>query len=395
MNFTKLKNFCDEMSANHTPGCSLRVYEKGSPVFSYDCGVSSLETGKKMRGDEFFWIYSCSKVATVTGALKLVEDGIILINDPVYEYIPEWRDVKVKRPDGTFSSPASPVTVGDLFSMTAGLDYNMNSPAIQRLKSDTEGKCPTGDFARVMASEPLWFDPGTKWQYSLCHDVLAGLVAIVSGMPFRDYMKKNVFEPLGMNETFYHADDRIYARMAEQYTFVADGSGIVADITEAQKNGTDAKSGHFTNVGKENHHIFGPEHDSGGAGIVTTADDYAKLCGALANGGRNAGGERIISEAAIKLLTTNRLSEEIRHRDFSWTALRGYGYGLGVRVNINPAESGSVSPVGEFGWGGAAGASVVCDTESGIGAFFVQHTLNPREEWYQPRLRNLVFGAID
>ena len=395
MNFTKLKNFCDEMSANHTPGCSLRVYEKGRPVFSYDCGVSSLETGKKMRGDEFFWIYSCSKVATVTGALRLVEDGIILINDPVYDYIPEWRDVKVRRPDGTLSSPASPVTVGDLFSMTAGLDYNLNSQTVQRLKSGTEGKCPTGDFARAMASEPLWFDPGTKWRYSLCHDVLAGLVAIVSGMPFRDYMRKNVFGPLGMNETFYHADERVLARMAEQYTFVADGSGIITDITEAQKNGTDAKSGHFTNVGKGNSHIFGTEYDSGGAGIVTTADDYAKLCGALANGGRNADGERIISEAAIKLMTTNRLSEEIRHRDFNWSALRGYGYGLGVRVNISPAESGSVSPVGEFGWGGAAGASVVCDTESGVGAFFVQHTLNPREEWYQPRLRNLVFGAID
>ena len=395
MNFRKLQAFCDEMSANHTPGCSLRVFEKGRPVFSYDRGVSSLETGKKMRGDEFFWIYSCSKVATVTGALKLVEDGIILINDPVYDYIPEWRDVKVRRPDGTLSSPASPVTVGDLFSMTAGLDYNLNSQTVQRLKSGTEGKCPTGDFARAMVSEPLWFDPGTKWRYSLCHDVLAGLVAIVSGMPFRDYMRKNVFGPLGMNETFYHADERVLARMAEQYTFVADGSGIITDITEAQKNGTDAKSGHFTNVGKGNSHIFGTEYDSGGAGIVTTADDYAKLCGALANGGRNADGERIISEAAIKLMTTNRLSEEIRHRDFNWSALRGYGYGLGVRVNISPAESGSVSPVGEFGWGGAAGASVVCDTESGVGAFFVQHTLNPREEWYQPRLRNLVFGAID
>ena len=150
MNFTKLKNFCDEMSAKHTPGCSLRVYEKGRPVFSYDCGVSSLETGKKMQGDEFFWIYSCSKVATVTGALKLVEDGIILINDPVYEYIPEWRDVKVKRPDGTLSTPASPVTIGDLFSMTAGMDYNFGSEAIKRVKAATGGKCPhRGDDAGV------------------------------------------------------------------------------------------------------------------------------------------------------------------------------------------------------------------------------------------------------
>ena len=108
MNLDIIKNFCDRMADERTPGCSVRVYLKGRPIYSYDCGVSSLETGKKMRGDEFFWIYSCSKVATVTGALKLVEDGIILINDPVYEYIPEWRDVKVKRPDGTLSTPASP-----------------------------------------------------------------------------------------------------------------------------------------------------------------------------------------------------------------------------------------------------------------------------------------------
>ena len=94
-------------------------------------------------------------------------------------------------------------------------------------------------------------------------------------------------------------------------------------------------------------------------------------------------------------MTTNRLSEEIRRRDFSWWALKGYGYGLGVRVNMDAAVSGSVSPVGDFGWGGAAGASVVCDRESGLGAFFVQHTLNPREEWYQPRLRNLLFAALD
>ena len=394
MNLDIIKNFCDRMADERTPGCSVRVYLKGRPIYSYDAGVSSLETGKKMQGDEFFWIYSCSKVATVTGALKLVEDGIILINDPVYEYIPEWRDVKVKRPDGTLSTPASPVTIGDLFSMTAGMDYNFGSEAIKRVKAATGGKCPTEEMTREFASEPLWFDPGTKWQYSLCHDVLAGLVGIVSGMPFRDYMRERVFLPLGMEDTYYHANDRILSRMAEQYTFVADGSGIVTDTTEAQIKGTDAKSGHFVNVGKDNPDILGDEYDSGGAGIVTTADDYAKLCGALANGGRNAGGERIISEASIKLMTTNRLSEEIRRRDFNWWALKGYGYGLGVRVNMDAAVSGSVSPVGEFGWGGAAGASVVCDRESGLGAFFVQHTLNPREEWYQPRLRNILFACL-
>ena len=94
-------------------------------------------------------------------------------------------------------------------------------------------------------------------------------------------------------------------------------------------------------------------------------------------------------------MTTNRLSEEIRRRDFNWFALRGYGYGLGVRVNINPAESGSVSPVGEFGWGGAAGATVLCDTQNRLAVFYAHHMLNPQEGYYQPRLRNVVYSCLD
>ena len=122
--------------------------------------------------------------------------------------------------------------------------------------------------------------------------------------------------------------------------------------------------------------------------------DYAKLTAALANNGLGLTGERILSAASLNLMKTNRLGEA-QLRDFNWKQLSGYGYGLGVRTHIDKAKSGSVSNIGEFGWGGAAGATVIVDTEAKLGVFFVQHTLNPREEWYQPRLRNVVYSCID
>ena len=393
--FSKLKTFCDQMVEKRTPGCVLVAYHKGEKVFEYAAGISSIETGKPMQGDEYFNIYSCSKVMTVTAAAQLLERGIFLLNDPLGEYIPEYANMKVHTKDGVVDA-VNKITVGDLFSMTAGLNYNLNSESIKRARELTGGTMDTSTVVRCIASEPLSFEPGTHWQYSLCHDVLAGLVSIVTGMKFRDYVKANILDPLGMTETVYHATPEIEARMAEQYTFIPDNGGEVKDIVEAQKRGTAGgytSDGSFRNVGKKVSHILGPEYDSGGAGVTTTASDYAKFVAALSRGGLGLTGERILAPATVELMKVNRLGE-VQLRDFNWSALRGYGYGLGVRTHIDQAKSGSIAYLGEFGWGGAAGATVIIDTTAQLGLFFAQHTLNPREEWYQPRLRNVAYSCL-
>lgn len=141
------------------------------------------------------------------------------MNDPLGEYIPEFRNMKVRTKDGIVDAQ-NKITIGDLFSMTAGLDYNLNSESIKRARELTGGVMNTAEVVRCIASEPLSFEPGTHWQYSLCHDVLAGLVSIITGMKFRDYVKENILDPLDMHETVYHATPEIEALMAEQYTFV-------------------------------------------------------------------------------------------------------------------------------------------------------------------------------
>jgi len=391
MDFTYLKEFMDRMAQDRTPGCAAQVYVGGERVFRYEIGYSSLETKTHLNGTEHYNIYSCSKVATCTAAAQLLERGFYLLSDPLYEYIPEFRHMSVKQADSSLVEAKNPITIGDLFSMTAGLNYDTKAIDLDEIRKQTNNNMDTLTVIRAIAKGPLDFEPGTRWQYSLCHDVLAGLVEVVSGMKFRDYVDTNIFEPLGMTRTTFHANPAILKNMAEQYRFVPNGAESEFNIVEAQKYGS-SNDGTFVNVGKERHLVFGPEYDSGGAGIITTVPDYAKFLAALANNGMGLTGERILSPNTVELMKTNRLTEAQR-KTMNWKQLQGYGYGLGVRTFIDKTV-GHTCNIGEFGWGGAAGATAMVDTNANLAVFFAQHTLNPREEWYMPRLRNVVYTCL-
>lgn len=391
MDFTNLKNFLDYMATERTPGNAIEVFVDGKQVFRYACGFSDLESGTPMSGDEMFNIYSCSKITTVTAGLQLLERGKILLGDPLYEYIPEFKEMYIKTTEGNLVKAKKPITIGDLFTMTAGFSYNFDTEGFKKARELTKGKMDTVETIRCIASDPICFEPGTHWQYSICHDVLAALISVISGQKFRDYVKDNIFEPLNMTKSVYHQTEETLARTASQYTFVP-VSGEVTDIVEAQKSGRE-KLGSFQKIDKVNKHILGEEYDSGGAGIITTMSDYEKLLVALANYGTGLTGEQILSKYSVELLKTNRLTPELR-KDFNWKQLVGCGYGLGVRTHMSPAESGLICNPGEFGWGGAAGASAIMDTQANLAVFYVQHTLNPREEFYQPRFMNVMYSSL-
>ena len=404
MDFTYLKQFLDHMAAERSPGNAVAVYQGGKLVYEYASGYADLESKTPLKGDELFNIYSCSKVATVTAGVQLLERGQFLLTDPLYEYIPEFRHMQVRTASGHVVPAQNPITIGQLFTMTAGFNYNTKVPAFEKARQLTEGRMDTVEVIKCLAEEPLSFEPGTHWQYSLCHDVLAGLISVVSGQKFRDYVRQNIFEPLEMTSSVYHHTDETRQRTASQYTFVAGGGEAETDIVEAQKGRRAASAdatlsgtpiaGTFKNVGKEVSHIFGEEYDSGGAGIITNVTDYAKLMAALAGFGVGANGERILSAQGVELMRTNQLTPE-QMKDYSWRQCAGCGYGLGVRTHMDPAKSGLVCSLGEFGWGGAAGATVIADPSRQLGVFYAQHCLSPREEYYQPRLRNVVYTCLD
>ncbi|MBQ9785163.1 MAG: beta-lactamase family protein [Clostridia bacterium] len=390
MDFTNLKEFMDRLTAWRIPGNSVVVYKDNKEVFSYQSGYSSLEKQIPMQGGELFNIYSCSKPTTVTAALQLYEKGFFLLDDPLYEYIPAFRDMTVRTESGEIVKAERPITMRHLFTMTAGLDYNTNAPWRARAEARTGGKMQTLEVVKAIAEDPLHFQPGEKWNYSMCHDVLAAAVEAISGQKFRDYVKEHIFEPLDMKTSCYH-NAAVCDRIAEQYRFEQVGDN---DAVKLQSGQIQSADGVAVNVGKTNNYlIFGEEYDSGGAGITTSVEDYAKFANALANGGVGATGEKILSAGTVELLRTNQLTPA-QSASYSWVQLKGYGYGLGVRTMTDRAKSGFNGAVSEFGWGGAAGASIYVDPELRLGVFYAHHMLNPQETYYQPRLRNVIYSCV-
>ncbi len=394
MNFDNLKNLLDGfVNDGYAPGNTILVYLGDNEVFRYTCGHADLEGRVALSGKEHFNMYSCSKIATVTAALQLLEQGKFLLSDPLYEYIPEYKTMYVKTPEGEIVKAEKHIKIQNIFNMTAGLTYNVDTPAVEKAMRLTDGKMDNITVAKCLAEDPLAFEPGERFLYSLCHDVLSALVEIVSGKKFRDYVKENIFDPLGMTQSAYHLNDELRSKMAPQYRFVPLGKEEEFNLVEAQKNGT-AKDGYFIDVGiQRGSKLQGPEFDSGGAGIISTADDYTKLAAALANMGLGLNGERILSPRTVELMRTNTLTEE-QLKTFDWKQLVGYGYGQGVRTMMDVAQGGSLSSIGEFGWGGAAGATVFADPSIRLAAVYLKHTLNPREAYYMPRLRNALYSCL-
>lgn len=389
MNFNYLKEFMDRLTAEHVPGNSIVVYHENKEVFRYSSGYNDYESKTPMTGEELLNIYSCTKPATVTAALQLYEKGYFLLDDPLYEFMPQFRQMYVKEEGGTIREAKNPITMRHLFTMTSGFTYEKDSPSMQQAVIDTQGKMPTVQALKYLAKEPLAFEPGSHWKYSLSHDVLAAVVEIISGKRFQDYMKEEVFAPIGVEDIHFHQTEDTLRRTASQYMFRTDEE---IEISKGQTSAA-GKTGYWEKQTKDNDLLYGPEYDSGGAGIIVSVPDYAKFASCLANGGIAPNGEQILSAGTIDLLRTNQLSDA-QMKDFNWSQLNGYGYGLGVRTIVNRAAAGFNGPVGEFGWGGAAGATLSADPDGKFAYFYAHHMLVPKEEYYQPRLRNVAYSCL-
>ena len=388
MDFTNLKNFLDHLTSWRIPGNGVKVCLEGKEVFSYTSGYADVEKKIPMSLDHYLNIYSCSKVTTVTAALQLYEQGKFLLDDPLYAFIPEYKEMYIDGENGLVKAQ-NPITLRQLFTMTSGLTYNRKTQAFDKARELTNGKMDTLTVIRCLASDPLAFEPGERWNYSLSHDVLAAVVEVISGKHFSQYVQENIFEPLDMKAVYHNQS--VQDKMAAQYEYIDGNAGTMVERQSGKVEGND---GYYKPVGLNvgGDLDFGQNYDSGGGGITTTINDYSKLCVALANGGVGATGEKILGAGTIDLMRTNQLNEQ-QLKYLTWPQLKGYGYGLGVRTLINKA-AGTTGNVGEFGWGGAAGATVLVDPDLKLSVFYAHHMLNPQEDYYQPRLRNVVYSCI-
>ena len=337
--FEKTKSFCDSFLELGLPGFDLAVYKDGETILRHTGGYSDLENKIPVNGKERYNIYSCSKVITCAAAMQLWEKGLFSLDDKLSDYMPEFSEMTVKTPDGIVPAK-NPIYIHNLFEMTAGFSYNGLSDNMMLARKETDGRCPTRETMKYLAKDPLLFEPGDRWEYSLAHDVIAALVEVVSGEKFEDYVKKNIFEPLGMKDSSFMIPDEEMSTVCEQYRF---------------------ENGKAVNVGKRISYKYGTEYASGGAGCISTVEDYMKFLEALRVG------DTILKKETIDLMCTDRLTPK-QKRTF-WNAST-HGYGLGIRCP-NGHEKRT-----DFGWGGAASAWLAVDRVNNLSLYFGTHMLS-------------------
>jgi len=374
MDFSLLTEFLNRIPKLGVPGCDCLVYHKHKPVYRHMAGYSDKEQELPMQKDALYNLYSAGKLLTCTAALMLYERGDFLLSDPIYEYLPAFKHMQV-RVDGDLKEAKNHIAVGDLFSMKSGITHDIRIKPIVDMRQATGGKCPTVSVANALAEEPLLFEPGTRYHYGLSHDVLGALVEVISGMSLGTFCEQNIFKPLGMTRTTYLPDVETEARLAPMYMHLPEEKKTIK-------------------ISSKNVFRLGELHESGGAGVISSTEDYMKLIECLCNGGKAPSGASVLSSSTIDLMRTNCLDENAL-QDFDWPDLIGYGYGLGVRTMIDKAKSGSPGSYGEFGWGGAAGAYVLIDPEKELSLFYVQHMLESLEPYIHPRLRNIAYSCLD
>ena len=387
MSFERVTEYLDSLEEKYgVKGLDCKVMRRHETLYRHMAGVSDYAMTKPGSEKDIYDIYSMSKIATMTAVMQLIEQGKIGLKDPVSKYLPEYGQMYYdphfelgKWPfawptkDSDLLPAKNPIIIEDLMSMTAGLTYDTMAEPIRRLQLESGNKASPREMVRAIAQIPLIFEPGTHYAYSLGHDVLAGVVEVVSGLTFGAYMQKNVFGPLGMRDIWYQIPEREKYRLSAQYAC----DFATGKLTPQEGNGF----------------RLSENYESGGAGLTTSVEEYSKLLDALACNGEGLTGARILKPESVKDMGTNRL-DEVQMKDFAMGGKVGYGYGLGVRVLVD--QSTSKSPVGEFGWDGAACAYALIDPINEISICYFQQTLGMIRAYSEihPTLRDLVYEGI-
>ncbi len=358
--FEQTKALCQHFLNMGIPGFDLIVYKDGKCVLRHMGGYADPENKIPMQGNEKYHIYSCSKLITCVAAMQLWEQGKFSLEDNLSDYLPAFSEMTVKTENG-IKKAKNPIKILHLFQMTAGLTYEMHTPALEEYYSIPNNHCPTVETVNQFAKTPLAYEPGEGWKYSLAHDVLGALVEVVSGEKFENYVKTHIFAPLGMNNSDFLHPLEDWTGFAKQYIY-------------------DSSTGRFIPTLRYWCHL-GKDFAGGGGGCTSTVEDYIKFLEALRIG------DVILKKETIALMATDHLTEKQRAM---YSKAANFGYGLGMRTPLqNPAQT-------DFGWGGAAGAYAAVDLVNNLSFYYSQHVLGAPNrhlrEWLYTTIRADLLG---
>lgn len=373
-------------------GAQVAVVRHGAVAHYSALGLADRERDKPVTEDTIWRIYSMTKPITAVALMMLYEQGHFQLNDPVERFIPQWRDMKVGVKDGSGGAQLvdadRPMQVRDLLMHMSGIGYGPGNGALDlgpvgeqrrppaiRLDHDLEAMIDR------LATTPLRFHPGSHWLYSLGIDVCGRLVEIMSGRRLDEYMRDEIFVPLGMTDTGFCVPAAAADRLAACYARNSRKELVLVDDP--------ANSSYLTP----------PSFLAGGGGLVSTIGDYMRFTRMLAGGGE-LDGRRVLSRKTVGLMTVNHLPGRGQLSDFALpggygeVGFEGMGFGLSMAVNVGPAASAGSGSVGDFMWGGAASTTFWVDPVEDMSVVFMTQLLPSGTFNFRGQLRSIVYGAL-
>jgi CubicO group peptidase (beta-lactamase class C family) len=362
-------------------GVVTTVVRRGKVAQLEAIGMMDIEAGKPMKPDTIFRIYSMSKPITTVAAMLLWEEGRFQLDDPVSQYIPELKGLRVHAGKGDETVEARrEITIRDLMRHTSGLTYGAFGDApvdkLYRAKRVLDPKSSLQDMVAKLSKIPLQDQPGTRFRYSVSTDVLGRLVEVVSGKSLDAFFEERIFKPLDMVDSAFFVPESKLDRFAANYG--PDGKGGLKPIDVPAKSP-------YRSL---------PKLLSGGGGLVSTARDYTRFCQMLLNGGELEG-TRLLRKETVQLMTTNQIPDEALPISPPTTKgpAKGLGFGLGFAVVMEPSESNPSAVIGEYYWGGAASTTfLICPKHETIIITLAQFM--PFTPKLGEAVKPIVYGAI-
>ena len=370
-------------------GAAGMIIRHGTEAYCSSFGMRDREKKAPLENNAIYRIWSMSKTFTIAAAMTLYEKALFRLHEPIADFIPAFKNIKVAESDerGVIKLvPARrPITFEHLFTMTSGLpypgeeSYSALMMARNSRRSDNakaQGKAwNTVKCVEEAAKVPLCFHPGERWLYGFSHDVLGGLIEVISGKTLGAYLSETIFKPLGLKDTAFHVPAEKQNRVAKPYRLGPKGLEAVPD------------------TGNDNASPNPPAFESGGGGLCSTMADCAKYAQMLLHNGK-AGKERILSRKTIELIKKNHCNTALLEPSF-FPHMAGYGYGLGVRTMMDTAKAGLNGSVGEWAWDGLMGTYYCVDPEEDMVALFFIQLLSDINSDLQRGFVQTVYSAID
>lgn len=372
-----------DIHAQRIPGAVMLVSHKGECIFENALGQQDAAHNIPMAMDSIFRIYSMTKPIVSMALMMLVEEGKLLISDPVSTYLPEFKKLKVgiekTGSDGKSTLELAPakqeMTVQDLLRHTSGLTYGIFGESLVKTAYSQAGVERSGitnaELITELAKLPLAYHPGTVWEYSRSTDVLGALLERLSGQTLDVHLRERILAPLGMHETGFSVAPENHHRIAEAFA-------------------TDPDSGKPVKLLDVRHP---PSFLSGGGGLVSTAHDYLRFAHMLLNEGE-LDGVRLVSRKTLRYMSSDHLGDiPDAKAGANYLPGPGYGFGLGFAVRTSTGAGLTAGSVGDFNWSGLAGTYFWIDPQEQLAAIFLMQAPEQRSH-YRQLYRNLVYAAL-